>query len=120
MVVEEKLGADVVRASVHLGFEVVHFEQAVGRGWVTFGKSRYADAKSSLVGMAGEFFDEANQINGLRESIAGVVVVGLVARRVAAEGEDVADSSGGISFENCRDLCFGMANAGEVGNGIEC
>ena len=52
---------------------------------MAFGKSRDADAKSSLVGVTGEFFDEANQINGLRESIAGGVVVGLVARRVAAE-----------------------------------
>ena len=86
MVVEEKLGADVVSASVHLGFEVVHFEQAVWRGRMAFGKSRDADAKSSLVGVTTEFFDEANQIRRLRKHIAGVVVVGLVARRVPAEG----------------------------------
>ena len=58
MVVEEKLGANVVRAGIHLGFEVVHFEQAIRRGRVAFRKSRDADAKSSLVGVTTEFFDE--------------------------------------------------------------
>lgn len=119
MVVEEKLGADVVRARVHLGFQVVHFEQAIGRGRVTFRKSRNADAKSSLVRVAGEFFDEANQIRRLGKSVARVVVVRLIARRVTAEGEDVAHAGGGVAFENRRDLLFGVADACEVGNGIE-
>ena len=119
VIIEEKLGADIVGTGLHLGFEVVHFEQAVGGGWVAFGKSRNADAKSSLVRVAGEFFDKSNQVCRLGKCIARVVVVGLVAGWVPAEGEDVAYSSGGVAFKNRGDFGLRVADTSEVRNRIE-
>jgi len=113
-VFEKELGANVIGSGVHLGFEIVHFKQAIGCGGMSLWKSCDANTKSSFVGVTAEFFDEANQINGLRKRIARVVVVGLVARRVTAEGQDITDSGGGVAFQNRSDLRLGVADAGEV------
>lgn len=119
VVVKKKLGADVVRAGVHLGFEMIHFEEAVWRGGMPFRKARNTDSKATLVWMTREFFDETNQVGSLGKSVARVVVVGLVAGRIASEGENVAHASGSVAFEDRGDFGLGMADASEVRNGIE-
>jgi len=119
VVVEEKLGADVVGTGVYFGFEVLHFKEAVGRGGVTFGKAGDANAEAAGIGMAAEFFDEGDEGGGLGKNVARVVVIGLVAWRVTAEGEDVADPGGGVAFEDGGDFGFVVADASEVGNGVE-
>src|SRR6185295_9123002 len=123
--VEEELGDDIVGAGVDFGFEVVHFEGAVGGGGVAFGETGDADAEAAGVGVSAvrgavvEFFDEADEVGGVLEGVFCAVVVGVVARGVAAEGEDVGDAVGGVAFEDGGDFGFGVADAGEVGHGVE-
>jgi hypothetical protein len=122
VVVEEQLRADVVGAGVDLGLEVVHLEHAVGRGGVAFGEAGDADAEAARVGMAAalvELADEAHEVGRVLEGVLVAVVAGEVARRVAAEGEDVADAGLGVAFEDGLDVRLAVADAGEVGIGIE-
>ena len=119
MVVEEKLGANVVGAGVYFGFEVLHFEQAVGRGRVAFGKAGDTNSEAAGIRVAAEFFDEGDESRGLGKGVARVVVIGLVAGRVTSESENVAHASGGVAFENRRDLRLGVADTGEVRNRVK-
>lgn len=48
-----------------------------------------------------------------------MVVVGLIFWGVATEGEEVADPSEGVGFQDGKDFFFGVADAGEVGDGVE-
>ncbi len=122
-VVEEELGDDVVGAGVDFGFEEVHFEGAVGGAGVSFGEAGDADAKAAGVGVPAETADEFDKVDGVAECVFGAVVgdgCGGGGGGVAAEGEDVGDAFGGVASEDFGDVGFGVADAGEVGDGIEC
>ncbi len=122
VVVEEELGADVVGPGVDFCLEVVHFQEAIWRDGVSFRKSGHADAEAAGIGMAAgviKTFDEFHKIGGVGEGIVGTIVVGVIARGVTAQREDIADSCGGVAGEDFIDFLLAVTDACEVGNGIE-
>ena len=89
---------------------------------MTLWKCRDADAEASGVGMRAalvEATDEGDELGCVPERVCAAVVVGAVARRVAAQGEDVADAGRSVLGENLVDLGLVVADAGEVRDGIK-
>ena len=101
MVVEEKLGADVIGPGIDFGFEVFQLGDSVRCAGVTFRESGDSDAKLIVVGF-GEAADVVDEIGGKWE-IAGelcVVVRTCCFWRITAKGEDVANSCKSVAFED--------------------
>ena len=69
--------------------------------------------------MPGELFDEMHEAGCLGKDILRVVVVGFVARRIAPQSEDVADTGGGIAFQDFFDFRLVVPDAREVGDRVE-
>ena len=119
VVVEEQLRADPVRAGVHLGLQVIHQPQRVGRFGMTLGKRRHADAEAARVGVSAAFIegpDESHQVGGVRK------VSGLrraAARRIATQRKDVRHALRCVALQNCLHLGPGVTHAGQVRHWIE-
>ena len=122
VVVEEQLRADVVRSRVHLGLEVVHFQEAVGRSRVTLGEAGDTYAEAARVGVGAtmvEAADVGDQIGGVAKGVTRVVIGALIAGRVTGQGQDVADAGRGVTLEDLRDLVGRVAHAGQVRDGVQ-
>ncbi len=120
MIIKKELCANIVGSFIHLRLEVVHFEQAVGRVRVTFGKACDANAKPPWVGMFARFIeltDVPNEVGGVGEGVLRPVIVTGTGGGVASEGEDVADPNGGVAFECGGDFLRAMIHTREVGDG---
>lgn len=110
-VIEEKLGDDVIGSGIDLGFEILNFFQAVRGGGMSFGEAGHSD------GDVGEMFsEERNQIGGVEKTVRGWLPFGLTFGRIAAEGEDVAESGLMVALDDAADFVLGRADAGEVGD----
>ena len=119
VIVEKKLGADIIRSGVHLGLEVVHLQQAIGRGGVAFWKTGHTDAKAAGVGMSAKTFDETHKIYRLRKCIPRMVVVGFVAGGITSESENITHTGSGIAFEDGCDLFAGMTHTCQMRHGVQ-
>lgn len=106
------MGADVVGSLIDFGFEVVHFEEAVGGGGVAFGEACDSDFK-----LTGVVFDEGDEVVGVFEVVLRAIVVRLVAWGIAAKSQDGLDLVGLVLVEDGGDFVGGVADAGEVWDG---
>jgi hypothetical protein len=89
---------------------------------MAFGEASDADAEAARIGMGAgviKLLNKADEIGGVLEVVVFMAVVFEVARGIASEGEDVRDAGLGVAFEDVVDIFFLMADAGEVGAGIE-
>ena len=87
MVIEEELGADIVRSGVDFGLEVIHLFQPVWSVRMTLRKSGDANPKTSAVRMHATLIEPANEGDQLRSMLKGIgfsIVVLDIARRIAA------------------------------------
>ena len=113
MIVEEELGADPIRARVHLGLEMRHPLECVGRVGVTLGKSRNADPEGVSMSVT-ETLDVFDEIRCMIE-VARLRITPIL-RRISPKGQDGGDSGLGIPREDLVDLVPGVSDAGEVGD----
>ena len=84
---------------------------------VPLGKPRDPDAEPPRVGNRLVRPDEADELLGELESVAGTVVVGQRSRGVSTQGQDVLDGRCGVPIEDGRNVVLGMAHAGQVRHG---
>ena len=91
-VVEEELRTNVIRAGVHFPLEVVHLLEAIGRRGMAFREAGDADAEAARTWRGRARADEAHQILGVAEGVGTAVIVQPIARRIAAQRQDVLDA----------------------------
>lgn len=112
VIIEEELGADVVRPGIDLLLEVVHFLESILGGGVSFRKAGDADGEG-----VGVFLDEADEVGGEAEVIVTAIVVRVVTGGVASQGEDGLDTVGLVAVEDFGHFLPGVSDAGEMGDG---
>ena len=89
---------------------------------MAFGKSRHTDAKAPPVRMNSavvEFFYMTHQIRALRKGIGRVTVMRRIARRVATQRQDIANSIRSIGFQNRVNLSRDLFDTSQMWNGIQ-
>ena len=50
-IIEKQLCDDVVGACVHFRFEVIHFDQSIWRGGMSFGETGHSNSETAVVRM---------------------------------------------------------------------
>jgi len=101
---------------------VVHLDEPVGGGRVPLGKSGHAGPKSTGIRVGAgtiEGTDGADEVNRMGEVIVGVVVGSSAPRGISAQGQQIGDSGPCIAPEDLVDFPGSVADARQVGNGIE-
>ena len=89
---------------------------------MTLGKTRDPDSESSRVRVhAGcvELPDVSDEIRRFLKCVLTAVVRGTIARRIAAEGQDVAHPGRRVPLEDLAYLRLGVAHAREVRHGLD-
>ena len=119
VIIEEKLGADVIRSGVYFRLEVVHFQQTIWRGRVAFWKSSHTDAETARIGMSSETFNETHKIHRLRKCIPRMVVVGFVAGGITSESENITHTGSGIAFEDSCDFFASMTHTCQMRHRVQ-
>ena len=106
--------ADIVGASVYLGFQVFDFLESVGRYGMAFRKSGDTDAHLREV-----LLDEGHKLGSVSEPAFDGCEVCLTLWRVPAQGHDVFDVVIREELENLMNLALCVADACEVRNNVQ-
>ncbi len=73
MIVKKQLGADIIRAGIHLGFQEIHLAQTVGSGRMTFREAGHAYGESIRIRVTAGFIiftDKRHQIRRMAKTSA--------------------------------------------------
>ena len=116
MIVKEELRANVVRALVNLGLQIIHLADAVTRIGVPFGEAGNADAEAiRQVALLLPAADEAHEIGRMLEGVA-TRIIRAVAGRIPSQSHHGREPGLGVALQHGSNLLLRVGHAGEVGH----
>ncbi len=119
MVVKKQLGADIIRAGIHLRFQKIHLAQAVGRGRMAFREAGHAYGEPVRIRMASGFViftNKSHQFRRMAEGIRITVVIFRAARGISPQGQNGPHPCLGVLVQNAPYFLPAVAYASKVGH----
>ena len=118
MIVEEKLGADIVGSGIDLLLQVIHFLEAVLSFRVSFGEAGYPNPEffKGCPQVAIEIPNEGNEVGAIVKCVPRPIIGRLSLGKVSAKGEDSWNPRPSITGKDFFDFSETVVDASEVGN----
>src|SRR5262249_29794696 len=92
-IIKKELCDNVISASIHFGFEIIHLNQSIWGSGMSLGKTSNANPETATVRMGAGSVEPANkfyQVNRVLERVARFIV-SHSSRSIAAERENVSN-----------------------------
>src|SRR5207244_186096 len=121
VIIEKQLCDDVISASIHFCFEMIHLNQSIWGSGMSLGETSNSDPETAAVRMGAGFVEAANkfyQVDRVLERVARFIVTHF-SRSIAAERENVSNGGLRVSAQNRLDFLFVVADTGKMRDRVQ-